>query len=66
MHMEHTKAVLDACHLRQGQDVMMASGRAARVHSIKPLTIVFKYLESGKPDDYIEVPRRRVPELVRI
>ncbi|SUX53645.1 Uncharacterised protein [Chromobacterium vaccinii] len=29
MHMEHARAVLDACHLREGQHVLMATGRAA-------------------------------------
>lgn len=66
MHMEHTKAVLDACHLRHGQHVLMASGRAAKVHAIKPQTILFAYLDSTRPDDYIEIPRHRVPEMVRV
>ncbi|KMN32072.1 hypothetical protein VI26_18040 [Chromobacterium sp. LK1] len=66
MHMEHTRAVLDACHLREGQHVLMASGRAARVAEIGPKTIRFDYLERNQPDDYIVVPRYKVPELVRV
>lgn len=66
MHMEHTRAVLDACHLREGQHVLMASGRAARVAVIGPKTIRFDYLERNQPDDCIVVPRYKVPELVRV
>lgn len=66
MHMEHTRAVLDACHLREGQHVLMVSGRAARVAVIGPKTIRFDYLERSQPDDYIVVPRYKVPELVRV
>lgn len=66
MHMEHCKPVLDAVDLRLGQHVLMASGKAAKVKTIKASTILFQYLESGKPGDYIEIPRHRVPELVRV
>ncbi|WP_043632695.1 hypothetical protein [Chromobacterium haemolyticum] len=66
MHMEHTRAVLDACHLREGQHVLMASGRAARVAVIGPKTIRFDYLERNQPDDYIVIPRHKIPELVRV
>ncbi|MBM2884083.1 hypothetical protein JFK97_06735 [Chromobacterium phragmitis] len=66
MHMEHARAVLDACHLRHGQHVLMATGRAARVAEIGPLTIRFDYLERVRPDDYVVVPRHRVPEMVRV
>ncbi|WP_043614253.1 hypothetical protein [Chromobacterium violaceum] len=66
MHMEHAKAVLDACHLREGQHVLMATGRAARVAEIGATTIRFDYLESVQRDDYIIVPRHRVPEMVRV
>lgn len=66
MHMEHAKPVLDAAHLKHGQHVLMASGRAAQVHAIKQTTIVFEYLGAIKPDDYIELPRHRIPELVRV
>lgn len=66
MHMEHAKAVLDACHLKQDQHVLMASGRAARVAEIGQTTIRFDYLEPGKPDDCVVLPRHRVPEMVRV
>jgi hypothetical protein len=66
MHMEHAKPVLDACHLREGQHVLMATGRAARVADIGPKVIRFDYLEPGKPDDCVILPRHRVPEMVRV
>ncbi|OVE45675.1 hypothetical protein [Chromobacterium violaceum] len=65
MHMEHAKAVLDACHLREGQHVLMATGRAAQVHNLKQTTIVFRYFGLGA-DDFVEIPRHRVPEMVRV
>lgn len=66
MHMEHAKPVLDACYLHEGQHVLMASGRAAKVHTIKHSTILFEYLGTLKPDDYIEIPRHKIPEMVRV
>ncbi|MGR2678711.1 hypothetical protein [Chromobacterium haemolyticum] len=66
MHMEKAKAVYDACHLREGQHVLMVSGRAARVAVIGPKTIRFDYLERNQPDDYIVIPRHKIPELVRV
>lgn len=66
MHMEHAKPVLDACHLHEGQHVLMASGRAARVADVGQHAIRFEYLEQRGPDDYIVLPRHRVPEIVRI
>ncbi|PXX42229.1 hypothetical protein DFR38_12026 [Aquitalea magnusonii] len=66
MHMEHAKAVLDACYLKQGQHVLMASGRAARVAEIGKSTIRFDYLDSGKAEDHVIIPRHRVPEMVRV
>ncbi|OBU85856.1 hypothetical protein [Chromobacterium subtsugae] len=66
MHMEHARAVLDACHLREGQHVLMASGRAARVGEIGPTTIRFDYFERLSKEDYIIIPRHRVPEMVRV
>jgi len=66
MHLEHARVVLDAAHLKQDQHVLMATGRAARVHTIKHGSILFEYLESGQPDDFIEIPRHRIPEFVRV
>lgn len=66
MHMEHVRAVLDAAHLKQGQHVLMVSGRAAKVSALKSSTILFEYLDSGRTDDVIEIPRWRVPEFVRV
>ncbi len=66
MHMEHAKAVLDACYLHEGQHVLMASGRAAKVSEVGPVAIRFDHLERSRPDDYIIIPRHKVHELVRI
>lgn len=66
MHIERARAVLDACHLREGQHVLMASGRAAKVSVIGSTTIRFDYLGSFKPNDYIIVLRHKIPELVRV
>jgi len=65
MHMEHCKPVLDAVYLHEGQHVIMASGAAAVVRKVKATTILFEYLGTTKRDDYIEVPRHRVHEMVR-
>lgn len=64
MHMEHCKPVLDAVDLRLGQHVLMASRRAAVVHNIKAQTVVFRYLDFG-PDNFVEIPRKLIPETVR-
>ncbi|PRP68713.1 hypothetical protein BUE93_20830 [Chromobacterium amazonense] len=66
MHMEHAKAVYDACHLRHGQHVLMATGRAAKVGEIGQTTIRFDYLERNRPDDCVIIPRHKVPEMVRV
>ena len=68
MHMEHAKAVLDACHLKQDQHVLMVSGRAAWVKTLKTNTILFAYFCTDKPqpEDFIEIPRHRIPEFVRV
>lgn len=66
MHLKHVTPVLDAAHLKQDQHVLMATGRAAWVHTIKATTIVFAYFGTTKPDDYIEIPRHRIPEFVRV
>jgi hypothetical protein len=66
MHMEHCKPVEDAAWLHEGQHVLMATKRAAVVKTIKATTILFQYLGSNRSDDFIEVPRHRIPEFVRI
>lgn len=66
MHMEHTRHVLDAAHLRDGQHVLMQSGRAAAVQELKYDTIVFRYLESTKKNDTVELTRKQVLSAVRI
>lgn len=66
MHIEHARAVLDACHLREGQHVLMASGRAAQVCEIDQATIKFRYLGSSTRDDFVVILRHRVPDLVRV
>ncbi|TDR82193.1 hypothetical protein [Paludibacterium purpuratum] len=66
MHLERCKSVLDACHLREGQHVLMATGRAAKVAVIDQTVIRFDYFERRGPDDYVIVPRHKVPELVRV
>lgn len=66
MHLEHTTPVMDATELKIGQDVLMASGRAARVHELKAASVMFKYLGTHTPDNYIDVPRNKIHEWVRI
>ena len=44
----------------------MVSGRAAKVAVIGSTTIRFDYLDSGKPDDCIIIPRHKIPEFVRV
>lgn len=66
MHMKHTTPLMDACHLRIGQHVLMASGRAAQVCEIDQATIKFRYLGSANRDDCVVILRHRVPELVRV
>lgn len=66
MHMKHATPLLDACHLRLGQHVLMATGRAAQVCEIGQAVIKFRYLSSATRDDVVDILRHKVPELVRV
>lgn len=46
----------------------MVSGRAAWVKAIRANTILFAYFDTAqpKPEDFIEIPRHRIPEFVRV
>ena len=67
MHMEHCKPVEDAVYLHEGQHVLMLSGRAAVVADVGPVVIRFDYLgKHVKADDFVVIPRHKIPDMVRI
>lgn len=65
MHMEHATPVLDALQLKPGQQVLMASGRAAVVVELRSKTILFRYLDNPGTDE-IELTRQQVIVVVRL
>ncbi len=65
MHCEYAKTVCDAVYLREGQQVLMPSGRAAAVTALRHATIQFRYLDSLKGDE-VELTRQQVARLVGV
>jgi len=65
MYIQHANAVLETCNLREDQQVLLPSGRAARVVEFKPSSVRFRYLDSTVADE-LELSRFQVGALVRI
>jgi hypothetical protein len=66
MHMAHAKVVLDALHLREGQNVLIDHSGAAKVTEIKHASIVFRLLDTLRGNDEIELSRQQVQKYVRV
>ncbi|GGY07137.1 hypothetical protein [Paludibacterium paludis] len=65
MHCEYAKTICDAVYLREGQQVLMPTGRAATVTALRHGTVLFRYLDTQKHDE-VELTRQQVSRLVGV
>lgn len=55
---------MESINLVPGQYVILASGQPAQVLKVLPLSVLFRYVDTGRTNDLVELSRAHVSAVV--